>query len=300
LERIVTTPTDPPKSFRARRPALYWSYRVARLALVAYVAVFAYLFAAQTSMIFPGRSSQGAAWARAVPSNGAELVELRTAKGDRIAALSGPALTRDGGAREDASSRPTILFFYGNGDCLAANLELVDDLRRLGANVLVADYVGYGMSGGEASEANCYATADALYDYAIARADRSRIYVAGWSLGSAVAVDLASRREVAGLAVFSAFTSMGDMARTLYPFLPGVTTLLRHRFESEAKIARVTCPILIGHGRLDRAIPFAMSERLAAAAGGPVTRFAVETDHNDFFVTGGKTVFDAIGRFVGA
>jgi pimeloyl-ACP methyl ester carboxylesterase len=283
----------------SRRSPGYWAYRAVRLALLAYVAVLAYLYIAQTWMIFPGRSSQGEAYARVTPSRGAELVELTTAAGDRVAALFGPALTREGAPREDAASRPTVLFFYGNGDCLAANVELFDDLRRLGANVMIPDYTGYGMSGGEASESGCYATADAAYDHLRARpdVDPERLFVAGWSLGSAVAVDLASRRPVAGLAVFSAFTSMADMGRTLYPFLP-ISWLLHHRFESEEKIAKVACPTLIGHGRLDRAIPFSMSDRLAAAAGGPVARFAVDTDHNDFFAAGASAVYGALARFL--
>ena len=283
----------------SRRSPGYWVYRALRLALFAYIAVLAYLYIAQTWMIFPGRSSQGETYARVVPSRGAELVELTTASGDRVAALFGPALTREGAAREDAASRPTLLFFYGNGDCLAANVDLFDEFRRLGANVMIPDYAGYGMSGGEASEAGCYATADAAYDYLRARpgVDPERLFVAGWSLGAAVAVDLASRRPVEGLAIFSAFTSMADMARVLYPFLP-VSWLLHHRFESEEKIAKVTCPILIGHGRLDRAIPFAMADRLEAAAGGPVTRVAVDTDHNDFFAGGSAAVLGPLSRLL--
>lgn len=259
-----------------------------------------YFYSAQSWMIFPGRASQGQPWARVAPRQGTELLTLTTAGGERVAALFGPALSAGGQPLEDAASRPTILFFYGNGDCLANARGLLEDFRRLGVNVLVPEYVGYGMSEGEAGEAGCYATADAAYEHLVGRpdVDSGRIYAAGWSLGAAVAVDLASRRPVAGLAAFSAFTSVADMARAFYPFLP-VGWILQHRFENEAKIARVSCPVLIGHGRLDRVIPFAMSERLAAAAAGPVTRFEVETDHNDFFAAGSETVLGALGRFVG-
>jgi uncharacterized protein len=69
---------------------------------------------------------------------------------------------------------------------------------------------------------------------------------------------------------------MSDMARETYPFLPGVTLILSHRFESLAKIARVRCPILIAHGRADTAIPFSMSQRLAAAAGDRATLMPVD------------------------
>ena len=287
---------------RRRRGARYWSLRGLRLAVVAYVAVLGFLYLAQSWLLFPGRISQGREWARVDHApDGAELVRLTTAAGDPVVALFGRALDRRGAPREDAATRPTIVFFYGNGDCLAHNLDLFRAFRRLGANVLIPDYVGYGMSGGSPGERECAATADAALDYLLSRpdVDPSRVVAAGWSLGSGVAVDLASRRPVAGLALFCAFTSVVDMARLTYPFIP-VSWLLEHRFESEAKLAKIECPVLIGHGRVDTVIPFSMSERLAAAARGPVTFVPVDrADHNSFFAAGDPEVFEALGRFLG-
>ena len=285
-----------------RRDARYWALRGLRLAVVAYVAVLGFLYIAQAWLIFPGRISQGKEWARVdrVPE-GAELVELKTAAGDPVVAIFGRALDRAGRPREDAARRPTILFFYGNGDCMAHNLDLFRAFRRLGANVLIPDYTGYGMSGGSPGERECAATADVALDHLLSRpdVDPSRIVVSGWSLGSGVAVDLASRRPVAGLAIFCAFTSLVDMARLTYPFIP-VSWLLEHRFESESKLGRIECPVLIGHGRVDTIIPFSMSERLAAVARGPVTFVPVDRgDHNSFFAAGDPVVFEAMGRFLG-
>ena len=84
-----------------------------------------------------------------------------------------------------------------------------EGLRRLGVNVLIPEYPGYGMSDGRASERGCYAAADVAYDYLARRPDidRAQIIVAGHSLGGAVAVDLASRRHVAALITLSTFTS---------------------------------------------------------------------------------------------
>jgi pimeloyl-ACP methyl ester carboxylesterase len=260
------------------------------------------LYFMQTSLIFPGKDSQGRASATVVPPAHAELASVTTVDGDRTVALFGPALSKEGTPLADASSRPTILFFYGNGDSLRATSRyLFDEFRRLGANVCIPEYVGYGMSTGEAGEQACYATADAAYDYLLGRSDvdPSKIVAAGWSLGAAVAVDLASRRPVAGLAMFSAFTSMSDMAREVYPFLPGITLVLKHRFENLAKIARVSCPIVVGHGTSDRTIPSAMSERLVAAATSPVSYLPIEgAAHNDFFGVGGPAVYGALRGLV--
>lgn len=278
-----------------------WALRVLRLAVISYVSVLGFLYVAQAWLIFPGRWSQGRADAQVAPPAGAEIIRLETASGVTVVALFGPALDGRGRAVDNAAGRPTLLFFYGNGDCLANNVGLCEDFRRLGVNVAVAEYAGFGMSGGSPSEIGCRETAEAVFDGIAIRpdVDPARIFVAGWSLGSGVAVDLASRRSVAGILVFSAFTSMVDMASRTYPFIP-VSWLLSHRFESQKKLRELTCPIFLAHGTSDRTIPFAMSERLAATASGPVTLFpVVGANHDDLFVTGGTKLLEAVGRFLG-
>lgn len=295
-----SSPPTPSAASGWRSYLLSWVWRLLRLAIVSYLAVCGFLYFAQTWLIFPGHDGQGKERTRILVPPGAELTTLTTNRGVRLVALFGVGLAPDGTPLPDGVSRPTILFFYGNADCAANNRELFEDFRKLGANVLIPEYVGFGMSDGSPSEQACYETADAAWDYLAQRpdVDLGRIVVAGWSLGSAVAVDLAARRPAAGLVIFSSFTSMVDMGRHLYPVIP-VSWLLKHRFESEAKISRVACPILIGHGRRDRAIPFAMSERLAEAAGPRAELFGVDdADHNDFFLFGGRGLLDRVRRFL--
>ncbi len=296
-DEVPEFPPSGPRRVTFRRRA----WRVARIPLLVYLGLLIVLTRFQSQLIFPGQATQGRPEARVQPPPGAGLVTLTTRGGDRVVALFGPALPAQGLApRFDAASRPTVLYFYGNGMCLADCLVEFEAFRRLGVNVMIPDYVGYGLSGGRAGESGCYATADACYDHLRGRIDidPNRIVAAGWSLGGAVAIDLASRRPVAGLAAFSTFTGMADMAGRHFPFLP-VSVLLRHRFESERKIARVSCPVLIGHSRADGLIPFEMSERLASAAGGPVTHLVIEgADHNEFFAAGGRRVLVAFARFL--
>lgn len=254
----------------------------------------------QTRMIFPGHITQGRPEAQVKSPAGAELVTLSTAHGDRIAAIFGTALTADGEPHPDPSGCPTILFFYGNGMCLNKSIEEFQALRRLGANVLIPEYVGYGLSTGRPSERGCYQTADAAYAYLLKQRDGNRtgIVLAGWSLGSAVAIDLASRRPVAGIAIFSGFTSMGDLARQFFPYFP-THLLIWHRFESERKIASIRCPTLIVHGRDDPLIPVEMADRLAAAAGGRVTRLTLDgAQHNDVFLVGAAQIHNAFRAFL--
>jgi fermentation-respiration switch protein FrsA (DUF1100 family) len=120
----------------------------------------------------------------------------------------------------------------------------------------------------------------------------------GWSLGAAAAIDLASRKPVAGIVTVSAFTSMHDMAHKLLPFMP-TSLLLRHHFENERKLRSIDRPIFIAHGKVDDIIPYAMSDRLAKAAKGPVTRMSIDNaHHNDVFEVGGEKLERAIADFI--
>jgi uncharacterized protein len=276
------------------------TWRLIRIPFLIWLGLLALFASLQARLIFPGAQTQGQPYALVRPAADCELVTLSTVNGDRVVALFGPALTRAGEPHPEASRRPTLLYFYGNGMCLNDTLEQFDHFRRLGANVLIPDYVGYGMSGGQPSESGCIATADAAYDHLRSRrdVDPRAIVAVGWSLGGAVAIDLASRRPVAGLAAFSTFTSLVEMARRNFPFLPNAL-LLRHRFDSLANIARVSCPILLMHGKDDRLIPSSMTDRLAASAHAPVTKLMVEgADHNDFFLVGGTQVDEALLVFL--
>jgi hypothetical protein len=274
--------------------------RGGRIALVAYLGTCLVISFLQDSLIFPGASTQGRKEAVVRPSGGEELVHLTTADGDSVYAIFGKAMNADGTELADASTRPTILFFYGNGMCMADCDEEFRKFRRLGLNAMIPDFVGYGMSGGKPSERGVYATAETAYAYLISRGDINpkKIVPAGWSLGAAAAIELAAKHPGPGLVTMSAFTSMTDMARKVLPIFPA-SLLLKHRFENEAKLREISCPVLIFHGTQDSIIPFAMSQKLEAAAKGKAERIAVQNaDHNDLFEVGGEEMFDAIGKFV--
>jgi uncharacterized protein len=275
--------------------------RIGRLLVVVYAGVLIVLYALQTRLIFPGASTQGQSFAQVRPPPDSELVRLTTAGGVPIVALLGSALAADGRPDPGAASRPTMLYFYGNAMCVNDAMPEFDRFRRLGLNVLIPEYAGYGASGGSPSEEGCRDTALAAYDYLVSarNVDPKQIIAAGWSLGGAVAIDLTSRRPVGGLIVFSSFTSAVDLARRVVPWVP-VSLLLRHRFENLQKIARIRCPMLIGHGRRDSIVPFSMGTELAAKAAGSVTTLWIDdAEHNDFYEVGGRQIDQAIASFAG-
>ena len=261
------------------------------------------LYAFQRQLIFHARRSSAAD----VPT-GAVQLSLRSDSGDAIAAYYGHALTAGGQTDLNFAHRPTLLFFYGKGSTLAGGRELFQALRRLDVNVLMPDYPGFGQSGGQESETGCYEAATACWHYLRSRpdVDQNGLVIAGFSLGSGVAVDLAARESqagepVAGLALFAAYTSMADEAHQEYPIYPTplFRWLVKYQFRSEAKMPRVKCPVLIVHSRADRLIPLSMSDRVAAASGGPVTRLVLmSANHGEYFTRDGPTLFPAFRHFL--
>jgi uncharacterized protein len=267
--------------------------------LSVYLILCLIMFSIQNWMIFPGHATQAQREAMVHPAPDFELLHLTTAIGDSIVAIFGNATDQNDQPLPQANSCPTILFFYGNAMCLADSLGQFHEFRRLGANVMIVEYPGYGMSGGTPSEPALYAAADAACDALMRRQDidPKKIIAAGWSLGAAVAINLATRRPVAALATFSAFTSLPDMARSVVPWLP-TSLLLRSRFDNQSKIKQIACPIFIAHGTHDSIVPFAMSRKLIAAAKGPATSVEVDSDHNDIFERGGEALDERFKQFL--
>jgi pimeloyl-ACP methyl ester carboxylesterase len=264
--------------------------RWAKILAVTYLLACLVLYLFQTKLIFPGAASQGTADAVVEPLPRSELVRLTTASGEKTVALFGKALLPNGTEDPAAASRPTVLYFYGNGMYLAVALAEFQMFRSAGANCLAVEYLGYGMAEGKPSESGCYAAAEAGWQYLLTRPDidTHKLIPAGWSLGGGVAIDLAYKHKdegrVVGLVTFCTFTSMADMARYHYPMFPS-GLVLQHRFESEKKLPALTVPHLLGHGRRDTLIPYAHADRLAAISHSTnLTRFTGETaGHNDFF-----------------
>ena len=272
--------------------------RLLRVAVLVYAGLCVAAYAGQDWLMYPaarGRHDPPRPW-RLGP--GTDRVDLTTADGTPVAAAFARAADAQGRPLADWHGRPTVLYFYGNGGSVQTSWDQLDHFRRLGANVMIPDLPGYGASGGRPGEAAFDAAADAAYDDLCHRVDPEKVVVVGWSLGGGLAVDLASRRPVAGLALFNAFTSMPEMAGHLLPWLPA-RYLCRAKFDNAVKISSVHCPTLVCNGLMDTLVPASMSDRLATRAGGPVTRLRVATaDHNSIFDAEPDVVWAAMGRLV--
>ncbi|HEY1922735.1 MAG TPA: hypothetical protein VGG44_08205, partial [Tepidisphaeraceae bacterium] len=162
-----------------------WSVVLLRTVILVCVGLGAIVFFIQDRFIFPGADTQGERDALLTQGTNNEILSLRANDGTRIAALFGSALQSDGQPLADNRACPTVIYFYGNGSCMAYSMDVFDHARRLGANIIIPDYEGYGMSAGKPSESGCYAAADVAYDYLLSRKDidPKRIVPMGWSLG---------------------------------------------------------------------------------------------------------------------
>lgn len=283
-----------------RSPLRRWTARLARVIVILYLAACVVLYLIQNWLIFPGAYFHERERAQVRPDADRQIVNLNTADGHRLAALFGAALEPDGSPRADAANCPTILYFYGNGDCIKTSLGIIDAFRRTGANVLCPEYVGYPMSDGKPSEAGLYATANAAWAYLQTRkdVDRRQIVLVGRSLGCAAAIDLAAREPVEGLATFSAFTTMGEMARKVVPIFP-TRLFLRCHCDNEQKIAQVKCPVFLAHGTNDTFVPYGMMPRLAARVTTRRTVYPIQgANHNDIFLVGGSELIEKLAEFV--
>ena len=156
--------------------------------------------------------------------------------------------------------------------------------RQLGLGVLAVDYRGYGASPGRPTEAGLYRDAESAYAYLTGalHVAATRVVIYGYSLGSAVAIDLATGVPAAALVVEGAFTSIPDRGAELYPYVP-VRWLARIRFASIDKIEHVPLPKLFIHGRDDVIVPIAHGRRLFAAARPPKEFAGVAGGHTDAF-----------------
>lgn len=198
------------------------------------------------------------------------------------------------------SSAGWILYLHGAGGNVGvvAYNEAWAQFRRLGLGVLAVDYRGFGESGGRPTEAGLYRDASAAYAYLTGRlgVPASRIIIYGYSLGSAVAIDLATRVPAAGLIVEGALLSVPARGAELYPFLP-VAWMAHNRFASVEKISGVTMPKLFIHAREDTDVPIAHGRKLFELAAPPKSFQEVAGGHRTAYQVD-PGFFPAVARFI--
>lgn len=188
--------------------------------------------------------------------------------------------------------KPTLLYFHGNGGSIAGRSSRIRAYTAMGWGVYMMSYRGYGGSGGQPSERANVADARIAYGALLLEGvSAEAVILYGESLGSGVAARLATERKAAGLVLEAPYTSIVDIARVQFPWLPA-GLFLTDRYETDKVLPQVRMPLLILHGRFDGVIPIAMGERLLAIANPPKDLVVFpEGRHNNLYAAGQDAQF---------
>ncbi len=198
----------------------------------------------------------------------------------------------------NANAKHTIVFAHGNAGNISGRTDKIKLLKELNLNIFIFDYRGYGKSQGSPTETGIYTDTKAAYEWLtnIKGINKDSIIALGVSLGSAAAIDLASKVKLKALITEGAFTNAKDMARKLYPFLPGF--IFGVKFDSINKIKTIEIPKLFIHSKTDEIVPFELSQRLYEAAKQPKTLLALNGTHNDSFLLQSGDYLKGIKDFI--
>jgi pimeloyl-ACP methyl ester carboxylesterase len=208
-----------------------------------------------------------------------ELVWQETTRNERIGLI----------VRPPAGERSWVVFFYGNGMTLAGTAHVRQWLGNAGYGVVCVEYAGYGVSSGTPSERGCYRAADAAITYL--QQERSatldQIALVGWSLGSAVAMNQASRRAVRAQVLLSPLTSLLAAALDLAHL--GKAGFSAGPFNALSKAESVDSPTLLVSGSNDMLTRPWMAKKLTKAMGRNARLVSLSgVGHNDMLIAGDR------------
>jgi fermentation-respiration switch protein FrsA (DUF1100 family) len=244
-----------PPSFQRR------ALRLLALVLVAYVLALGLMRLFESRLVFfpnyPGRLLGD--WApRRLPI---QEISLNSSDGTKLHAWWIP--------NEKATF--TFLAFHGNAGNIADRADVYKFLRDAPGNVLALEYRGYGKSEGTPSESGLYLDAEAGFDYLVSsqRISPRNIISFGQSLGTAIAVHLAARREVGGIVLEAPFPSASRVVRQKLWFFPGLSLLVLGQFDTEHELQNVRAPVLIVHCIQDPVISFQLGKAVYEGAQEP-------------------------------
>lgn len=267
-----------------------------------YAALLAYVYAIQDQLTYQPRHefiSQPRDYSLRAVSH-----RFPTSDGETLFAWHVPA----GESRRNL----TLLYMHGNGGNVSCALPAVREFHRLGLDVFIFDYRGYGQSSGQPFEAGLYQDARAAYQYLTRNlgVPPEHVLLYGRSLGGGVASELATRTASAGLILESSFTSAWAVGAELYWYLP-VRWLAKSRFETAARFRehgrlpdaqrRGDLPVLIIHGQQDRLIPPTHGRELfASVQSSRKVLLEVDGGHNSVLATSREAYLAGLRDFLSA
>jgi fermentation-respiration switch protein FrsA (DUF1100 family) len=214
-----------------------------------------------------------------------QVVRIDTADGERLVGWWLPA----------QGDNPTILFFNGNAAGLAVQEGRWRRIADKGVGFLSIGYRGYDGSTGRPTERGLHRDAAAAYAWLTQRVGASRIVIHGFSLGSGVAVRLASEQPARAVILEAPYTATVDVAAKAYPWAP-VSLLMLDQYRSRDIIDQIDVPVLVIHGDADEVIPFEQGQALYRMARPPKAFVRMVGSNHSTLVRDGA--YDHIWRFM--
>jgi hypothetical protein len=246
------------------------------LAVGFYTALVGALYMVQRGLIYHPSSEMPSPAESGMPEM--RPVAITAADGIKLVSWYRPA---EGG-------RPIIVYFQGNGGNIAGRGFKARPYLDAGFGMLLAGYRGYGENPGSPDEDGLYADGRAQLTFLAGEGVPPKKWVLyGESLGGGIAVQLAleqaAKTAVGALVLEAPFTSLGDAAAAHYPFVPA-RMLVKDRFDSLAKIAKIRAPLFVVHGENDAVIPVKQGKELFQEARNPrESHWIAGGGHNDLY-----------------
>ena len=184
----------------------------------------------------------------------------------------------------NAESEYVLLFFHGNAGNISHRRDSIEIFHRLGLNVFIFDYRGYGQSEGKPTERGLYRDANAAWRYLTEEKgfDAANIILFGRSLGGAVAAKLAAEVQARGLMLESTLSSAREFARAVFKILSRLV-VIRYDFDTLKYIQKVNYPVLVLHSPDDEIMPFHLGRKVYESANQPKQFVRMRGDHNTGF-----------------
>jgi len=264
---------------------LYYNFPMKNIALVVlilliiYLLAFVFIYVFQRCLVFnPQKGSSS-------PPEDLNIRELwiTTKDGQKLHAWWMPS----------ELAEYTVLFFHGNAGNISRGEKRMRLFREMGCNAFAVEYRGYGISTGKIKkEEDVFADADASWEYLITKLGipEEKIIIWGWSMGGAVAVNLAQQKNCHALVMESTFYSLADMAPGYFLLFPK-KLLMRYYFKSGEKLSNIKVPVLFIHSRTDETVPYTQGVRLYETFSGTKKFMEITGDHN-------HGVFDSQEKFL--
>jgi uncharacterized protein len=181
---------------------------------------------------------------------------------------------------KNKSDYKTILFLHGNAGSLKNRIHKINHLKNIDVNFLIIAWRGFSGNKGKPTEEGLYEDARSAIKWLKSQGVAEKnIIIYGESLGTGVAIEIAQHKNFAGIILESPFTSMIDVAKDKYPFLP-VSLLLKDKYESNKKIKNIKIPIMVMHGKVDNIVPFHMGKKIYDEAKMPKYFYFPEYDNH--------------------